>query len=112
MQALHFRKGCYIGQEIVERIRSRGHVNRMLVGLRIDSTEAPASGTRLSAGGVEVGEITSAAFSPGLEKVAALGYVRSQYAVPGVDLEAAGANAITIPVTGAPAADPAPTAGY
>src|SRR5262245_7979283 len=68
MHALHFRKGCYIGQEIVERIRSRGHVNRMLVGLRIDSTEAPASGTRLSAGGVQAGGVTTAAVRAGRDR--------------------------------------------
>jgi folate-binding protein YgfZ len=112
MHALHFSKGCYIGQEIVERIRSRGHVNRMLVGLRIGSSEAPAAGAKLSAEGAEVGEITSAAFSPGLGKAAALGYVRSQYAVPGVDLQAAGSSAVTTPVAGAREADPVSTAGY
>ena len=37
MHALHFQKGCYLGQEIVERIRSRGHVNRLLMGFRMES---------------------------------------------------------------------------
>src|SRR5260370_26166230 len=81
--ALNFNKGCYIGQEIVERIRSRGHVNRLLVGLRIDSAAPPAGGTKLMASGAEVGEITSAAFSPSLGKVVALGYVGAQHAPPG-----------------------------
>src|SRR5579859_386429 len=81
--ALNFNKGCYIGQEIVERIRSRGHVNRLLVGLRIDGAAPPAAGAKLTADGAEVGEITSAAFSPALGKVVALGYVRAQYASPG-----------------------------
>src|ERR1700730_17900014 len=80
--AVSFTKGCYIGQEIVERIRSRGHVNRLLVGLRIDTTEAPVAGTKLSVDGSEAGEITSSAFSPALGKVVALGYVRAQYAAP------------------------------
>ena len=53
--ALHFQKGCYLGQEIVERIRSRGHVNRMLSGLVFDG-EAPAAGTKLDG---DAGEITS-----------------------------------------------------
>src|SRR5712691_11550550 len=58
MHALHFSKGCYIGQEIVERIRSRGHINRMLVGLSIEAVEAPAPGSKLSAvDGAEAGEI-------------------------------------------------------
>jgi tRNA-modifying protein YgfZ len=97
--ALHFTKGCYLGQEVVERIRSRGHVNKLLTGLRIDGAEAPAAGTKLSAAdGVEAGEITSAAFSPALGKVVALGYVRVSYA--GARLKA-----------GDREADPAPTAG-
>ncbi len=109
--ALNFNKGCYIGQEIVERIRSRGHINRMLVGLRIDSAQAPAAGTKLTVGGAEVGEITSAAFSPALGKVVALGYVRAQFATPGSGLQADGAAAITTPVAGSREAAPAPTVG-
>jgi aminomethyltransferase len=109
--ALNFNKGCYIGQEIVERIRSRGHVNRLLVGLRIDGAEAPAFGTKLSADGAEVGEITSAAFSPALGKVVALGYVRAQFATPNTALRAGDSNAITTPVGGSPEAAPVPTAG-
>jgi folate-binding protein YgfZ len=76
--ALHFNKGCYLGQEIVERIRSRGQVHRLLVRLRVESAEAPAAGTKILAGEKEAGEITSAAFSPALGKVVALGYVRRQ----------------------------------
>ena len=109
--ALNFNKGCYIGQEIVERIRSRGHVNRLLVGLRIDGAEAPASGTKLSADGAEVGEITSAAFSPALGKFVALGYVRAQFATHNTALRAGDSNAITTPVAGSPEAAPVPTAG-
>jgi tRNA-modifying protein YgfZ len=91
--ALNFTKGCYIGQEIVERIRSRGHVNRLLVGLRIESSEPPPAGTKLSAAGADAGEITSAAFSPALGKVVALGYVRAQHAAPGSKLMAGEATA-------------------
>jgi aminomethyltransferase len=109
--ALNFNKGCYIGQEIVERIRSRGHVNRLLVGLRIDGASPPPSGTKLSADGAEVGEITSAAFSPALGKVVALGYVRAQFAAPNTALRAGDFHAITIPVAGSPEAAPVPTAG-
>jgi aminomethyltransferase len=100
--ALNFTKGCYIGQEIVERIRSRGHVNRLLVGLRIDATEPPTAGTKLSADGAEAGEITSAAFSPALGKVVALGYVRAQFAAPNTALKAGDCSAITTPVAGSP----------
>jgi len=108
--ALHYSKGCYIGQEIVERIRSRGHINRMLVGLCIEATEAPAPGTKLSdVDGVDAGEITSAAFSPGLGKVVALGYVRAQYGMSGAELKAKGASAVTSPVAGSREAASTPT---
>jgi len=95
MHALHFSKGCYIGQEIVERIRSRGHVNRLLTGLRIEGSTAPASGTKLTVEGAEVGEITSAAYSPALGTVVALGFLRAQYATQGIRLHAADADATT-----------------
>jgi folate-binding protein YgfZ len=64
MQAVHFQKGCYLGQEIVERIRSRGHVNKTLMGFAMDNAEAPCKGTKLQAGDKEAGEVTSAAGSP------------------------------------------------
>jgi folate-binding protein YgfZ len=75
MQAVSFTKGCYIGQEIVERIRARGHVNRHLVRLELDGTEPPAPGKQ-SINGQEA-EVMSATYSPELGKVVALAYVRS-----------------------------------
>ncbi len=93
LRAVHFNKGCYLGQEIVERVRSRGHVHRLLVQLRLDAAAPPAPGTKLTSGGQEAGQITSAAFSPALGKVVALGYVRALYAREGVLLEADGATA-------------------
>jgi folate-binding protein YgfZ len=61
MRALHFAKGCYLGQEIVERIRSRGNVHRHLRPLEL-SGPAPAAGTEVVLeGGSAAGQITSAA---------------------------------------------------
>ncbi len=77
LHAIHFSKGCYLGQEIVERVRSRGHVNKRLRHLRLDGAAAPAPGDKLFAGDKEAGEITSAAYSPGWGAVAALAYVRT-----------------------------------
>ena len=76
MHALHFSKGCYLGQEIVERVRSRGHVNKMLTALEIEAKDAPISGTKVQSAGKDVGEITSAAFSPSRGKVVALAMLR------------------------------------
>lgn len=59
-RALHFNKGCYLGQEIVERIRSRGNVHRHLRQLELDGA-VPRSGTELLLEGAPVGQITSAA---------------------------------------------------
>jgi len=61
MRALHFNKGCYLGQEIVERIRSRGNVHRHLRSLELFGG-VPAAGTELTVnGGAAAGQITSAA---------------------------------------------------
>jgi folate-binding protein YgfZ len=92
--AVHFAKGCYLGQEIVERIRSRGHVNRLLVKLEIEGAALLPSGTRIEAEGKESGEVTSSAFSPALGKTVALAYVRAQYATAGTTLSAAGRTAV------------------
>jgi tRNA-modifying protein YgfZ len=79
-QAVHYAKGCYLGQEIVERVRSRGQVHRVLRPIRIEATDPPAPGTKLSTGGKDVAEIASAVYSPALGAVAALAYVRTEAA--------------------------------
>ena len=53
-------KGCYIGQEVIVRIRDRGHVNRVLTGLTLDGDEVPPSGAPVVIDGREVGRVTSA----------------------------------------------------
>jgi folate-binding protein YgfZ len=64
MRALHFNKGCYLGQEIVERIRSRGNVHRHLRPLELTGP-TPASGTEIFLeDGKAAGQITSAAELP------------------------------------------------
>ena len=94
MHAVSFSKGCYLGQEIVERIRAQGHVNRKLVRLRLDSATPPAAGARLTADGAEAGEITSSVYSPAQGCAVALAYVRSIYAAPGQALAAGDVAAV------------------
>jgi aminomethyltransferase len=95
MHAVNFNKGCYIGQEIVERVRSRGLVHRLLAGVEIDSTEVPAPDTRLSQGEEEnAGKMTSAAFSPALGKVVGMAYLRRELAEPGTALNVNGHAAV------------------
>jgi tRNA-modifying protein YgfZ len=78
MHAVHFNKGCYLGQEIVERVRSRAQIHRLLTPVRIQNSTAPAPGTKLSADGKDVAEITSAAYSPALGEVVGLAYIRTE----------------------------------
>jgi folate-binding protein YgfZ len=93
---ISYEKGCYTGQEIVERVRSRGHANRRLTELQFPGAETPAAGTILLHDGKEIGEVTSAAFSPSLGRAIGLGYVRREYAAVGTRLDAAGAAAEVI----------------
>ena len=83
-------KGCYVGQEIIHRIYSRGHTNRELAGLVISGDSVPARGEKLhlpgAGSGKEAGWITSAAESPAKGSIIALGYVRHEHRTPGVEL--------------------------
>ena len=81
-RALHFSKGCYLGQEIVERVRSRGQIHRVLMPLILETKEPPEAGAKLQIDAASVAEITSAAYSPALDKVVALAYVRTEHARP------------------------------
>jgi aminomethyltransferase len=85
--ALSFNKGCYVGQEIVERARSRGHVNWKLMGLVVESEVPPPPGEKLARDGREIGEVTSSCVSPTLGKTIALAYLRREVAEPGTKLE-------------------------
>jgi folate-binding protein YgfZ len=101
--AISFRKGCYLGQEVMERVTARGHVNRRLVGLTVDAASPPAAGTALFAADREVGRITSAAWSWRLGTVVALGYVRRAHSEPGTrlaigDAHGAGATVRALPL--------------
>jgi folate-binding protein YgfZ len=83
-------KGCYVGQEIIHRIYSRGHTNRELAGLVMSGNSIPSRAEKLRLSGAEpgkeVGWITSAAESPAKGSIIALGYVRHEHRTPGVEL--------------------------
>jgi folate-binding protein YgfZ len=93
-RALHFAKGCYIGQEIVERIRSRALLHRGLAGFEIDGP-APATGSPVIGPEKQVGEITSSASIPvdGTNRTFGLGYIRTELGVPGTQVKIQEANA-------------------
>ncbi len=94
-RALHFRKGCYIGQEIVERIHARGAVHRVFTQLAV-AGPPPAPGTKIMVGEQEAGEVTSAASIPLAEgaRTIALGYVRREALAGGAELRIGAARAL------------------
>jgi aminomethyltransferase len=80
-RALNFTKGCYLGQEIVERIRSRGAVHRQFTAFQVEGA-LPEPGAKIVAEEKEVGEITSSAILPlpSGDRAVALGYLRREAA--------------------------------
>jgi folate-binding protein YgfZ len=78
-RAVSYNKGCYIGQEVINRIHSFGHVNKELRGLRLadDLTSLPQRGDKLFHNGKEIGYVTSAVKSPVIGNIA-LAYVRRE----------------------------------
>lgn len=93
MHAVHFNKGCYLGQEIVERVRSRGRVNKELRRLSIAAQAVPERGAKVLAGGKEAGEITTAVFSPAHSTVLAFAYIRVEHLRPNAEFDVNGAAA-------------------
>ncbi len=111
-RALHFNKGCYLGQEIVERIHSRGAVHRTFSGFLLTGT-VPAAGTPLTTAeepGKPVGELTSAAQMelPGGPVTVALGYIRREFLERKSALVYSGGTALptSLPFTSALAGEP------
>jgi len=87
-RAISYRKGCYIGQEVINRVHSFGHVTKELRGLRLadDGKSLPQRHDKLFKEGKEVGYITSAVKSPKLSANIALGYVRREANEIGTEL--------------------------
>lgn len=96
---LSYSKGCYPGQEVVVRIRDRGHVNRMLRGLVFDGDVVPPAGAPVRGSEGEIGRVTSATWSYGLERPIALGFVRRQHAEPGTAVRVVPDGTAPIPAT-------------
>jgi aminomethyltransferase len=92
--ALNFSKGCYVGQEIVERIRSRALLHRRLTGLIVEGPP-PASGAKVQLDSKDVGEVTSAVVVPAGDRdlTLAIGYVRTEAKTPGTKLTVEGTKA-------------------
>jgi folate-binding protein YgfZ len=87
-RAISFNKGCYIGQEVISRIRTYSEVAKALRGLRLPDVvkSLPKKGDKLFHDGKEVGFVTSATVSPRLNANIALGYVKREVNQPGTEL--------------------------
>jgi folate-binding protein YgfZ len=91
---ISYTKGCYTGQEIVERVRSRGQVNRRRVDLIFDGAGVPAPGETLTVDGKEVGSVTRAARPSFLSYAIGMGYVRKDHNALGSRLNWSGGTAV------------------
>ncbi|MCC7291962.1 MAG: folate-binding protein YgfZ [Phycisphaerales bacterium] len=86
-RAVNFNKGCYLGQEVVERMHARNVVSRLLTGLLLEGQDVPPRGAGiLDAAGANLGQVTSACYSPALDKPIALSYVKAAAAKAGTPL--------------------------
>lgn len=86
--AVSFTKGCYVGQEIIVRIKHRGHVAKKMTGVVLEDMNPVPRDAKLSlADGKEIGRVTSSTFSPKLNRAIALGYVKYDYCAPGTVLK-------------------------
>ncbi|HZE70307.1 MAG TPA: glycine cleavage T C-terminal barrel domain-containing protein [Pyrinomonadaceae bacterium] len=87
--AVSYTKGCYIGQEIIARIKYRGHVAKKLSGIIFESSHDVHRGASLlSHEDKEIGRLTSVTFSPRLNRTVALGYLKYDYLAPGTNIKA------------------------
>jgi folate-binding protein YgfZ len=90
---ISYTKGCYTGQEIVERVRSRGQVNRQRVQLAFSGDVVPAPDTVITQDGKEVGHVTRAARIWDPTRILGMGYVRKEASTPGTTLQWPGGTA-------------------
>lgn len=88
--AIDFAKGCYIGQEVISRIKMSGQTNKRLCGVVSVGEGTLGRGMRLSSDGKDVGWLTSAAWSERLGKQVTLGFVKRGFWAAGQRLEAVG----------------------
>lgn len=87
VQAINFRKGCYLGQETVARIDALGHVNKLLVRVKLPLAAPSTPGSELKLGEKVIGRVTSVVDSPLYQSPLALAYLRREYAAPGTMMD-------------------------
>lgn len=94
-RAISLTKGCYVGQEVIIRVLHRGHgrVARKLVGLSFAEEAVPEAGAKVKDHDRDVGEVTSATWSPSLRRPIALAFVHRDFTAPGTVVAVNGAAA-------------------
>jgi folate-binding Fe-S cluster repair protein YgfZ len=97
-RGIHYEKGCYIGQEVVARVKYIGHVNRRFVGMVAEIPELPEIRSTVLKEGKDVGYVTTSLLSPGIGKPIALGFVNRLAAAAGTNIELVGQHT-TVPAT-------------
>ncbi|MGH3850805.1 MAG: glycine cleavage T C-terminal barrel domain-containing protein, partial [Pseudonocardiaceae bacterium] len=94
--AVSFTKGCYLGQEIIVRIKHRGHVAKKLTGMILESDASIDAGAKVfSSDDKEIGRVTSFTFSPRLDRKIALGYVKYDYLAAGTAVRVSDVKGVT-----------------
>lgn len=95
-RGISYDKGCYVGQEVVAKVKYIGHVNRRLVGLVLDGDLAALPKSPIRQDGKELGYVTTSVVSPGLEQPIALGYVSRAANAPGTAVEVVSGGVVII----------------
>ncbi|MCI0380787.1 MAG: hypothetical protein L0215_24655 [Gemmataceae bacterium] len=105
-QAISYTKGCFLGQEPIVMARDRGQVNRTLLGLKVEGPDPVAVGSPLTLypsppqgrgeNLPEVGQTTSSVFSPRLDQVIALAYLRRGSQTPGTQMLLKGGRKVAV----------------
>lgn len=92
MHAVHFSKGCYLGQEIVERVRARGAVHKGLASIRIEGQTAPEPGADILSAGAKAGNLLSARFSPAEGRLVGFAMLGVDYLTGAKEMDLSGAK--------------------
>ncbi len=83
-RGISYHKGCYLGQEVIERMRSHGVLARRLVAMRFEGDGVVPPQSQVSVDGREAGRTTSGCWSEAVGAALSLGYLKSAHARPGV----------------------------